>query len=174
MQGRASKAPSGKRRTYRRREGKTASGLIRDWQVGGARQRGQPYGDTIKVNKIERRVRRFLVIGVFADGVRVIDRVVFKVVIVGVAVVGIRSRIRIVRSRRVPVIRMRVCRPGQKHQRGNKQPKRDEQILQGRPPTRTQTSNQCSPSSAADVATDKIRPSVAALLEQTHEIASRG
>lgn len=174
MQVRASKAPSAKRRTYRRRESKTTGGLIRNRKAGGARVRGQLHGDTVKVRKVERRVRRLLVIGVFADGVRVIGRVVFEVVIVGVAVMDMHLRIRIVRSRRVPVIRMRVRWCRQKHQRGNKQTKRDEQISQERPPTRTQTSNQCSPSSAADVATDKFRPSVAALLDQAHETASGG
>ena len=87
------------------------------------------------MREVQRRVRRLLVIGVLADGMRVIGGIVIDVVVDITAVIRHR-RIRILRSNsRVSIVTgMRVRRRGHTDQRSNQQSEHDKQTTHANPP----------------------------------------
>ena len=87
------------------------------------------------VREVQRRVRRFIVIGVFANRMRVIGGIVVDTVVDIAAVMGGHRRIRILRHSRVSIVTgMRVRRRGHTDQRSNQQSEHDKQTTHANPP----------------------------------------
>lgn len=117
------KPRSAQRRTYRRRWFETVDDTVRERQDCHALQADGLHDDRLMVSEIQRRVRRFLVIGVFADRVRVIGRIVIDVVVRVAAVRRVRRMIGVLCDRLIRVmIGMRGRQRGRKDQRCNQYP----------------------------------------------------
>lgn len=116
--------------------------FVHERQNGRALRADGPRDDRLMVSKVQRRVRRLLVIGVFADRVRVIARIVIDVVVCIAPMRCVRRMIGVLCDRLIRVmIGMRGRRRGRKDQRCNQNPDGGKKPTHAKPisPRPTQT-----------------------------------